>query len=215
MSRNQNNKPSNATHQSAVADIIQARRKALEAIMKLTMAKNVDWNSPFVVESQTQFQRHPQREAHGYILFYAHQVVNNAYWAKEMDLIVDPVTQPNGEAYEATVPAEDSLEYAAEDGDPDDVVITLDDIATETETIVIDRLNWKWESRQVDVTIYNNSPYYQHDSKTIQKDVLLPPKAITLVFKQLDELAGKLDFLADAEFSLPEGGFKEVANDGR
>jgi len=131
-----------------------------------------------------------------------------------MELFTDPVTKPNGDAYKATVPSKSELDYYVDSGDPEDVVITVDDIETETEEITLEMLNYKWQSRQIKVNIRNDSPYHSHDSKTIRKDVLLPPKAISLVFQQLDELAGKLGFLAESNSGLPKGGFKEVSQDG-
>jgi len=181
--------------------------------MKLSMASGIQWESPFVNGNNTAFNRHPQQDAHAYVLLYAHVVANRSYWVGANDLFTEPITKPGGDTYTATVPAETTIDYHTEHGDPDNVVVTIDDIETTQEELTLEFLNYNWQSRQVTVTIKNESPYHQYTTKTIEKDVRLPPRAATLVFQQLDELAGKLGFLAEAQSSLPTGGFKEVAED--
>lgn len=206
----QQSKHRNAAHQSAVSDILQARRKALEWLVKLSIADNVDWSSPFINGNPTRFKQHPQRPAHAYTLLYAYNVANKAYWPKEKNLFVDELEVPTGGTYYANVPIQSEYTIYTERGDPDSVPIRLRDIETTTETITLETLNHRWENRQVTLYIESDSPYYETQQVTRQVDLWLPPKAISLAFKQLDELAGSLNFLAEPKDELPVWGFEEV-----
>lgn len=202
----------NAAHQSAVSDILSARRQALRWLMRLQSASGVDWDSPLIGGEQTQFERHPQPMAHAYTLLYARNVANKSYWPKEKDLFIKDLSGPNGDTYHITVPV--SAEYTVETtGNPEDVPITLDMFETTSETISLETLNYKWESRQVTVEVQSRSFYRPPETVERVVDLWLPPKAISLAFQQLDELAASLEFLADAKDELPTWGFEEVQED--
>lgn len=207
-------KQPSATHQSAVTDILQTRRNALKWLMKLSVAPGVDWDSPIVRGNQTQFDQHPQRPAHGYVLMYAHNVANKAYWPRKKDLFTEPIETPGGDTFKATVPVQQDYEFVTDAYDAGDVVPSIDDLETKEEKITLETLNYKWQNRQVEVRIDLDSPYTSAESVTKRIDLWLPPKAISLAFKQLDELAASLDFLADADDELGTWGFTEVDQNG-
>lgn len=209
----QRDQPS-AAHQSAVSDILGARRKAHEWAMKMTMAANLDWNSPIVNDNTSQFAQHPQRPAHAYTLFYTKHVANSAYWPREKDLFVDDIETPSGDVYEVEVPVvPDDYEMEVRDGDVEGVAPTLQDLETTTETLSLETLTYKWEDRTIEFKVRSDSVYHQVDEATVSIDLWLPPKAISLALQQLDELAATLGFLADAEDTLPTWGFEEVQED--
>lgn len=177
--------------------------------MKLSMAKNVRWKEPFVNGNQTQFKRHPHREAHAYTLLYAHNVANKAYWPREKELFTDAIKTPTGGILTVEVPSQEEMTVRSREP-KSDIELTLDMLETKMEEVTLETLNYKWEKRQVKVTVESDSPYSQESEYTLRKDVLLPPFALSLAFKQLDELAGSLDFLAEPKEELATWGFREV-----
>lgn len=208
-----NNRHQNAAHQSAVSDILSSRRQALQWLMKLSVAKNIDWESPIIRQNTTQFSQHPQRPAHGYTLLYAQNVANKSYWPQEKDLFTEHIKTPDGDVYKAEVPVQQDYQITTTDYDVSNLSPTLADLDTERERISLETLNYYWQNRQVDVTVHFESPYTDMDTTELQIDLWLPPKAISLAFKQLDELAASLDFLAEASDELPTWGFEEVDED--
>lgn len=208
-----NNRQPNAAHQSAISDILQSRRQALQWLMKLSVAKNIDWESPIIHTNPTQFGQHPQRPAHGYTLLYAQNVANKSYWAQEKDLFIGDIKTPKGDTYHATVPVQQDYHIETTEYHTSNLSPTLSDLETEEEPVSLETLNYKWQNRQVDVTVHFNSPYSDVKRDTLQIDLWLPPKAISLAFQQLDELAASLDFLAEAKEELPTWGYEEVDED--
>lgn len=203
----------NAAHQSAVSDILQARRKALQWLARLNVAGNIDWESPIIYGNPTQYDQHPQRPAHGYLLLYAQNVANKSYWAQEKDLFTDPLTTPKGKRYEVTVPVQQDYTFTTTDYDARTALPALSELETETEEVTIETLNYRWQNRQVEVTVEYDNPYVTADRTHKTIDLWLPPRAISLAFQRLDELAASLDFLADAKEELPTWGFEEVDDD--
>jgi len=203
----------NAAHQSAITDILQSRRNALQWLMKLSVSQNIDWESPIIHENGTQFTQHPQRPAHGYTLLYAQNVANKSYWAQEKDLFTKPIKTPTGDTYHAEVPVQQEYNIFTSEYDTNALTPTLSDLETEQEPITLETLNYKWQNRQVDVMVHFQSPYSDVEQQSMQIDLWLPPKAISLAFQQLDQLAASLDFLAEAKEELPTWGYEEVDED--
>lgn len=206
----QDNAVRNAAHKSAVSDILQARRQALQWLARMNVARGIDWDSPIVRGNQTQYEQHPQRPAHGYLLLYAQNVGNKSYWVEEKELFTEPLKTPTGETYTATVPVQQNYEFESNQYGQGSVTPSLSDLETTEEEIRLETLTYKWQNRQVSVTIEHTSPYTQADRTREVIDLWLPPRAISLAFQQLDELAASLNFLADAKDELPTWGFEEV-----
>lgn len=203
----------NAAHQSAVSDILISRRQALQWLMKLSVAKNIDWESPIIRHNTTQFSQHPQRPAHGYTLLYAQNVANKSYWPQEKELFTESIKTPDGDVYKAEVPVQQDYQITTTDYDVSNLSPTLEELETKSEDLSLETLNYYWQNRQVNVTVHFESPYTDVETREMQIDLWLPPKAISLAFKQLDELAASLDFLAEASDELPTWGFEEVEED--
>jgi hypothetical protein len=137
-------------------------------------------------------------------------VANKSYWPKEKDLFQENLKLPDGTEYEAQVPEESEYSIHTERGDPESVPIQLHDIETDGEKLSLETLNHRWEDRQIVVHVESDSPYHETERVTRTVDLWLPPKAMSLAFKQLDELAGNLNFLAEPKDELPVWGFEEV-----
>ena len=187
MARNDDNRT--LAHNTSVRQILDAAQNSWQAVTQLQASDDLSPDAVFAVEP-----RHGGvsllRRANAHLLSYHSLVANKQYTVNAADLWEETITDARGDPYEVTVPANAEV-WVERDN------LRLADIETASETLALETLGDRWAFRHVTVHRERPSSFGATQVETAKRRVWLPPKAIALVFNQLEDVRAKLQLGVD------------------
>jgi len=189
MSRNE----SSSAHNHAVQAISDARQHVRKYHFNLERA-NVPDDQVFVASDHPD---HPQKNAHAALMDYYAEINQVEYIVMFDDIWQEEFTDAAGNTIKVEVPKKDTVTKTVDERTGvDNMIPDMDDIATTTEAVSLERLGYKWAGRNIRVEAKVDSPYRDSDSRVETVRLWLPPKFIKAAYHKLNDCLSKVGLLA-------------------
>lgn len=196
--RNANNNEAHG-QDFAIQTLAETRYHTKQFLRHLDATSNVSKNSIFLPENHDRTNIHAR--THAAVLSYLDELAKPTY-----------LTQPGIKQFYtenfATVPIPEDLK----DGDGR-ITIDVSDPREEInpESADIDMADWDvslrnltwWSMQFIEIEKQIHSPYWEQDTETVRRKIVLPPALIHTAFNRLDRLAAELGILLQIQQGRP------------
>jgi len=190
MTRSQDDKRQIA-HSNTVRQILEAAQNTWRAVSQMESEDQLHPDGVFL-DADGYGDKHIQKRAHTHLMSYHKLVASKQYWIHADEKWQAYIKDRHGKELTITVPEKDEI-HVDQDG------VSIGDIETVEEPVSLELLSDRWSFRYVDVVSELPNSYGTTEEMREKKRVWLPPRAIALLFEQLEAVRAEIQLGADID----------------